>query len=116
MKTFAEGAHDAELAILEGAGGWRVPITERVDMAGLARVMQMPVIVVARAGLGTINHSLLTIESVERHDCTVAALVMSRHPDEDIDFAVSNAEEISRRWPGRIIILDQDPRVLDPLY
>jgi hypothetical protein len=41
---------------------------------------------------------------------------MSRHPDDDIDFAVSNAEEISRRWPGRIIILDQDPRVLDPLY
>ncbi|HMG56379.1 MAG TPA: dethiobiotin synthase, partial [Kofleriaceae bacterium] len=54
--------HQVSLTLIEGAGGWRVPITPEADMAGLARRFGFPVIVVARAGLGTINHSLLTLE------------------------------------------------------
>jgi dethiobiotin synthetase len=112
---YAEGAREAELVIVEGAGGWRVPVTESVDMAGLARMLGLPVIVVGRAGLGTINHSLLTVEAVERDGCEVAALVLSRRPDEDVEFARSNAREIGRRWRGTIVVLGDDARVLDQL-
>lgn len=104
----------ADLVLVEGAGGLRVPITETVDMVGLARQLELPLIVVARAGLGTINHSLLTIEAADREQLTVSALVLSRRPDDDAAFAESNATEIRSRWPGRVVVLSE-PTQLDSL-
>lgn len=113
-RVFATGSDKADLTLVEGAGGWRVPIWGDVDMGGLAKRLGLPVIVVARAGLGTINHSLLTIEAVERQGCEVAALVLSVKPDDDLQFARSNAEQISRVWAGRVLLFDQ-PSILEVL-
>lgn len=110
-----EGALLADLTIVEGAGGWRVPITERVDMAGLARQLGLPVVVVARATLGTINHSVLTVQAVESDGCRVAALVLSKLPNDSIELGLSNQAEISRLWSGRVILLQTEPSVLDPV-
>lgn len=96
-RILAEGAREADLVLVEGAGGWRVPITESVDMSGLAKRLRLPVIVVAMAGLGTINHSLLTIEAVERDGCEVALVVLSVRPEDDRAFADENRREIHRR-------------------
>jgi dethiobiotin synthetase len=117
VQTAHQGAEtaDVSLTLVEGAGGWRVPITDTEDMAALARYLQLPVIVVARAGLGTINHSLLTVEAVQRDGLGVSALVLSRRPDDDPAFAASNRRELTRRWAGRVLTLDSDPSVLDPL-
>lgn len=106
LAVLAEGAARAELTLVEGAGGWRVPITEAEDMGSLARRLALPVIVVARAGLGTINHSLLTIEAIERDGLPVASLLLSRRPEDDEAFTRSNADEIRRRWPGRVEVID----------
>jgi dethiobiotin synthetase len=107
------GSARADVTVVEGAGGWRVPISSLVDMAGLARQVGLPVIVVARATLGTINHSLLTIEAVQRDGCPLAGVVLSRRPADDHAMACSNAEEIAKRWSGRIVLLEQDATVLD---
>lgn len=117
LRVYRQGRSlpDVGFSLLEGAGGWRVPITQRVDMAGLARMLGAPVVVVARAGLGTINHSLLTLEAVERDGCAVAALILSKRPDDDADFTESNASEIGRRWRGRVIVVSDDLSALDPL-
>jgi dethiobiotin synthetase len=106
---------DADLVVVEGAGGWRVPITEQHDMSGLARRLGAEVVIAARAGLGTINHSLLTIEAVERDGLTIAALVLSRRPDDDLEQALSNREQIRRVWAGEVLVLDTDPTILDRL-
>lgn len=103
------------LTLVEGAGGWRVPITSEVDMAGLAKRIGFPIIVVARATLGTINHSLLTIEAVEREGASISAVVLSRHPSDDPVAAASNRHEIQRRWSGVVVLLEGDDSVLDPL-
>jgi dethiobiotin synthetase len=102
-RALAEGRSSADLVIVEGAGGWRVPITETVDMGAFARRLGLPVLIVSRAGLGTINHSLLTIEAVERDGCSIAALVLNLRPEDDVDFARSNAEQINRVWPGLVV-------------
>ena len=86
----------ADVVVVEGAGGWRVPITDDLDMGGLAKAMRLPVLVVARAGLGTINHSVLTAEAVTRDGCLLAGLVLSRYPDDDDAFTESNRVEIER--------------------
>ena len=111
----ATSVPDVELLLVEGAGGWRVPITETEDMSALARRLGGRVVIAARAALGTINHSLLTIEAVERDGCEVAAVVLSRRREDDLEHARSNAEQIRRRWNGSVIVFDIDESVFDGL-
>jgi len=113
--TLRLGSAEADLVLVEGAGGWRVPLTETVDMGGLAARTTTRTVIVARAGLGTINHSLLTIEAVERDGLRVEALVLSRQPTDDLAAAESNADQIRRVWGGSVLILDRTATVLDEL-
>jgi dethiobiotin synthase len=62
--------------IIEGAGGMLVPINDRVMMVDLARMLNLPVLVVARTKLGTINHTLLTLEALRRRALEIAGVVM----------------------------------------
>jgi dethiobiotin synthetase len=94
---FREGARGADLLLVEGAGGWRVPLTPKHDTSDLARRISLPVLVVARAGLGTINHTLLTVEAIRADGLEVAGVVLSLRPDEDAEFARSNAEQLLHR-------------------
>lgn len=105
----------ARAVIVEGAGGWRVPITETEDMSSLASRLGYPVLVVGRAGLGTINHSLLTVEAVERDGLDIAALVLSHRPEDDLEFTHSNVDQIRQRWDGEILVYAGDGRVFDSL-
>lgn len=113
--SVASSVPAVDLLLVEGAGGWRVPITESEDMSDLARRLEALVVVVAKATLGTINHSLLTLEAVERDGLEIAALILSRRPEEDRALAESNATQIRRRWSGNVILLDAEPAVLDAL-
>lgn len=70
----------AELAggnwIVEGAGGLLVPINEQELMADLIARLALPVVVVARSTLGTINHTLLTVEALRARSLPIAGVVM----------------------------------------
>ncbi|HJT87012.1 MAG TPA: dethiobiotin synthase [Bryobacteraceae bacterium] len=62
--------------IVEGAGGALVPLNETELMTDLMRALALPVLVVARSSLGTINHTLLTVEALRRRDLDVAGVLM----------------------------------------
>jgi dethiobiotin synthetase len=70
--TQAAGEH----WIVEGAGGVLVPINESALMIDLIAALALPAIVVARSTLGTINHTLLTLEALRAHQVAVAGVVM----------------------------------------
>lgn len=57
----------ADLTLVEGAGGWRVPLNEHETLADLAKALGLPVILVVGLRLGCINHALLAAEAI-RHD------------------------------------------------
>lgn len=105
--AFRLGSSNADLALVEGAGGWRVPISASLDMGRFARRFDIPVLVVARAGLGTINHALLTLEAIERDGCSLAACILSVTPSDDPQFALSNAAEIQSRCSAPVLCLDE---------
>ncbi len=63
--------------IVEGAGGAYVPLNEQHTMLDLMKKLALPVIIVARGTLGTINHSLLTIEELRRRDIPVHGVVLN---------------------------------------
>jgi dethiobiotin synthetase len=66
-----------DLLLVEGIGGWLVPLTERVTVADWVKRQGWPVIIVARAGLGTINHTLLTVEAARRRGVPILAIVLN---------------------------------------
>ncbi len=63
--------------LVEGAGGLAVPITARYTMADLAKALNLPVLIVARAGLGTINHTYLTTEYARQKGLRVVGIVVN---------------------------------------
>jgi dethiobiotin synthetase len=71
-------AHDA--VVVEGAGGLLVPVRRGFTMADLAAVLGLPVLVVARARLGTVNHTCLTLEALRGRGLRLAGVVVS-HAD-----------------------------------
>lgn len=86
-----------ELVIVEGAGGLLVPVTGRYFMADLARLLALPLLVVARASLGTINHSLLTLHYARREALPVLGLVMNHTTPEAGAAEKTNATAL-KRW------------------
>ena len=63
--------------IVEGAGGVMVPINERQYMVDLMKKLNIPVLLVARTGLGTINHTLLSLQCLRQNDLDVMGVVMN---------------------------------------
>ncbi|MBZ2168511.1 dethiobiotin synthase [Marinobacter sp. F4216] len=72
----------SDLMLVEGAGGWRVPLNERETYAALPRELEMPVILVVSLKLGCINHALLTAEAVRADGLRLAGWVANR-PEKD---------------------------------
>lgn len=68
--------HDG-LVVVEGAGGLMVPIVDGAYMIDLADALDLPIILVARSTLGTINHTLLSVEAIRRRGLPLAGVVIS---------------------------------------
>ena len=87
-----------DLLVVEGAGGLLAPVSASEFVADLAREIGFPLVIVARCGLGTINHTLLTIEAAKHRGLTVAGIILNQsHPNDDYSLAESNAAEIESR-------------------
>jgi len=67
--------HSAQFTLVEGAGGWRVPLNPRETLADIVRELNLPVILVVGVRLGCINHALLTVEAIQRDGLQVAGWV-----------------------------------------
>lgn len=84
--------------IVEGVGGLLCPLTEDETVADLAVDLQLPLLVVARAGLGTIGHTLLTLEVARGRGLNVVGVILNEEsPAEDLEAGVTNLNEIAAR-------------------
>jgi dethiobiotin synthetase len=63
--------------VVEGAGGVLVPLTDNAFVIDLARELELPVILVSRSTLGTINHTLLSLEAIRRRGLVLAGVVVN---------------------------------------
>jgi len=78
--------------LVEGAGGLLVPLDEKTTMADLAEKLGLPVLIVARASLGTINHTLLTLEACATRCLDVVGVVLSHGAEALSDSDARNLE------------------------
>lgn len=77
MKSFDQLKRRHDFVIVEGAGGIFTPLSFRRTMLDLAQALDLPVILVARPGLGTINHTLLTLRMLKAAGLNVPGLVLN---------------------------------------
>ncbi len=78
MSSFYELARRHDFLIIEGAGGIMVPLRHDYTYRELACDMGLPVLIVARAGLGTVNHTLLTVLSLNDKGLKIAGIVLNQ--------------------------------------
>ena len=107
-RSFAWMCRDADCAVVEGVGGLLVPMDERHTFADVASSLGLPVVVVARAALGTINHTLLTLEALRSRGIEVAGVVINRYPQDQPTLAEESAARSIERW-GRTRVLTVVP-------
>ena len=90
LAGFCRGAmmQSYDLGFVEGAGGWRVPINDRENLAQLVQALDLPVILVVGMRLGCLNHALLTAEAIRHDGLHLAGWVANR-----IDPAMGFPEE-----------------------
>ena len=96
LASARRAAAGADALICEGVGGLMVPLDAKHSVQDLARWLRLPAVVVARPGLGTINHTLLTVEAARAVGLQVAAVVMTPWPESPSPAQVSNRQTIER--------------------
>jgi dethiobiotin synthetase len=89
-----QAAHDGVL--VEGAGGLLVPLAGQAMVADLAELLELPLLIVARPGLGTINHSLLSLSEARRRGLKPAAVVLNGKSAFNDASVAGNARAIAR--------------------
>lgn len=90
-----EAAAGAELLVCEGVGGFLVPLAPGYLVRDLARELALPVVIAAAPGLGTLNHTLLTLEAVRSAGLEAAVVVLTPWPARPGATELSNAETIA---------------------
>ncbi len=88
---------DGSAVLVEGVGGLLCPLTERESLVDLAVDLGMPLIVVARRALGTLNHTLLTVEAARRRGLNMAGVVVTETTPVRSVAEETNVEELRKR-------------------
>ena len=85
LPTFGRLRRTHASLLIEGIGGWLVPLSETYTSADLAKELGLPVLLVVRNRLGALNHALLTLESISGHGLTCGGIVLNNHPSDAAD-------------------------------
>lgn len=94
-KAYHTVAGIADLVIVEGVGGWRVPLSDELLASAIPQRLALPVILVAGIRLGTISHTLLTVEAVLRDGCDFRGWI-ANIIDPNYHYATATIAEIKR--------------------
>ena len=95
----------ADVMVVEGVGGLLCPLTDGTTVADLALLLDYPLVIVAHRGLGTMNHTLMTVEAARVRGLRVAGVLLNgARPTTDPVAEATNGEELSRRLDGVAIL------------
>ncbi|QLD87686.1 dethiobiotin synthase [Natronomonas salina] len=105
-----EAVDDSEFVVVEGAGGLRVPLSNdpRREIVDVVADLDAPALVVARSGLGTLNHTALTVEALRRRDVSVLGVALNRYEGESVAER-TNPDELERMCDCPVWTLPESP-------
>lgn len=91
-----------DFTIVEGAGGWRVPLSSRDFLSSVVKDLQLPVILVVGMRLGCLNHALLTVEAIQRDGLKLAGWVANK-VDPGMSAYEENLESLKKWMPAPLL-------------
>jgi dethiobiotin synthetase len=110
-------ARPGAVTVVEGVGGLLVPLGPGVTVRDLARALALPLVIAARPGLGTISHTLLTLEAARSVGLSVSGVVLTPWPRQPSVMERSNRETIARLGDVEVATLPRiaraDPELLE---
>ncbi|HUW18076.1 MAG TPA: dethiobiotin synthase [Sedimentisphaerales bacterium] len=106
--AYRQICESSDIVIVEGIGGVRVPLTAEFDLLDLAAEFDLPVVIVARATLGTINHTLMTIDCLRSARLKIAGVVINGYDATEAGVAEETAEQVIAQC-GRVNVLAVAP-------
>jgi dethiobiotin synthetase len=112
LAAFQTLAQQADTVIVEGVGGWRVPLNASQDSANLAKALNLPVILVVGMRLGCLSHALLTVESIAASGLTLAGWV-ANCVDETMTMREENIAALQQRIDAPLLGIVPFQRVPD---
>ncbi|MDO8907709.1 MAG: dethiobiotin synthase [Pseudohongiella sp.] len=89
----------ADFTVVEGAGGWRVPLNGREYLSGMPQALQLPVVLVVGIRLGCINHAVLSAEAIESDGLRLIGWV-ANHLSADMPLAAENIQTLKQLLPA----------------
>lgn len=113
FEEFEELQQRCDFVVVEGAGGLLVPLTDDMTMADFAVELGMACLVVSRPTLGTLNHTLLTVEAALRRGISVVGLAFSRVPAEPTVVEQKNLELLPRLTGLELLVAIPEDSSLD---
>jgi dethiobiotin synthetase len=111
--TFFRLESSCEILIVEGIGGVLVPLSRAMLLADLVADLNLPALIVARSGLGTLNHTLLTLEALRHRNVQIVGVILNGQGSEDSSIVRDNQRTISEM--GQVEVFGVLPRVKSPL-
>jgi len=93
-----------DIAIVEGIGGVRTPLTEEFDLLDLAAEFDLPMVIVARPDPGTINHTLMTIDCIWAAELKIAGVVINGYDATKATIAEETAEQVIIQCSGTNVL------------
>ncbi|HVL76132.1 MAG TPA: dethiobiotin synthase [Noviherbaspirillum sp.] len=102
LSSFEQVRAQSDAVVVEGVGGFRVPLTNGYDTADLARDLKLPVVLVVGLRLGCINHALLTAEAIAARGLTLAGWV-ANVVDLEMRLGMDNIEALTARLPAPLL-------------
>jgi len=102
--TYNEICQNCDVVVVEGIGGIRVPLTDEFDVRDLAAEFGLPMVIVSRPQLGTINHTLLTIDSIRAAKLEIAGVVINGYDNLQSTIAEETAAQVISQCSGVAIL------------
>jgi dethiobiotin synthetase len=113
LDCYGQLAQQADAVVVEGVGGFCVPLNDELDTADLAQQLALPVILVVGMRLGCLNHALLTVEAIAARGLKLAGWVANT-VDPDMRYVEENLQALSRRIAAPL--LGHIPRLSEPTF
>ncbi|MCK4752179.1 MAG: dethiobiotin synthase [Planctomycetes bacterium] len=98
--AYKDICQNCDIVIVEGIGGVRVPLTAEFDLLDLAAEFALPTVIVTRPNLGTINHTLMTIDCISAAKLKIAGIVINSYNAIEATVAENSAEQVITQCSG----------------
>jgi len=96
QSAFAQLQATSDMVVVEGVGGWRVPLSDSLSVSDLPTLLDLPVVLIVGMKLGCLNHALLTVESIQQQGANLLGWIANRI-DPGFDYHNDNLKTLESR-------------------